>query len=484
MRAARAAALAAALLGLASAAGAVDLVGTWHVLVHYTDDNTNHPEQMRWLDRVWVFERKGSRLSWSEYPITVFGNETGRFERRSTGQYARTLGAWEPNAEQLQNIQQGVRVNTRGVKKKSLRGSDDDGWRTVSRSRAGSASVITYQENWSVEGTPGSPIFSQQDVMGSGRSETLEGVTSFETSSVEAGGGLLLGKFERDGTRHGSFQMRRAGAAGMLEKKSQAEIQAQGARRGMATSSVVREIVREEIVKGLDAAGVALSDAEIDAVVGDSITLAMNGMEGAELREELMERLQQRAFGWAPADAVHDDSFRYRLPFDSSTPRRVLEVPVEELASSVLGAQPSLVRELQQSLEHLVAFDMPEGEAVLAARPGRVVRSSDSADGERERRAPGADVTVLHEDGSFAHYSSLQPGVTVKTGQQLEAGDRIGSSGQIGVMAVPMLAFGVFVLDDQGRPRSLPIRFDDASAEGVAPEVGQSYGGPRSSGAP
>ena len=49
----------------AARAEAVDLIGTWHVLVHYKDSATDHPERERWVDRVWKFEREGSRLAWT-----------------------------------------------------------------------------------------------------------------------------------------------------------------------------------------------------------------------------------------------------------------------------------------------------------------------------------------------------------------------------------------------------------------------------------
>ena len=58
-------------LGFASGARAVELEGTWYVLVHYQDSETNKPEQWRWEDRVWSFARKGDRLEWTEWPIVV-----------------------------------------------------------------------------------------------------------------------------------------------------------------------------------------------------------------------------------------------------------------------------------------------------------------------------------------------------------------------------------------------------------------------------
>jgi hypothetical protein len=78
-------------VGAAPARGEVDLNGTWHVLVHYKDDSSPNPDRLRWDDRLWAFEPSGSRVRWMEWPIVVFSDDTGRFERRGTGQYARVL---------------------------------------------------------------------------------------------------------------------------------------------------------------------------------------------------------------------------------------------------------------------------------------------------------------------------------------------------------------------------------------------------------
>ena len=110
--------------GFAAPAPAVELAGTWYVLIHYKDDNAGNPEAERWDDRVWVFEKQGTNLRWTEYPIAVFDDESGRFERRDSGQYARILGSWEPSEGQLADIRDGLQVNSRGSKTKTLRGSD------------------------------------------------------------------------------------------------------------------------------------------------------------------------------------------------------------------------------------------------------------------------------------------------------------------------------------------------------------------------
>ncbi len=188
----------------------VDLVGTWHVLVHYTDANSNDSEQLRWDDRIWSFERTGSRLRWDEAPIVVFGDTSGRFEHLGTNRARRITGAWEPNEKQFSQIETGLEVNDRGKKSKKLRKIEGEGWRSQSSSRSASASVLSYVEHWSIEGTPERPIFRREDQLGSERSDGLDGVTLYSTTWVDPSGSLLRGRFERDGTREGTFRMLRA----------------------------------------------------------------------------------------------------------------------------------------------------------------------------------------------------------------------------------------------------------------------------------
>lgn len=200
--------LAAALLLPSAAIAETDVVGAWHVLIHYKDDNAEHPERERWDDRVWVFEKTGSRLRWTEYPIVVFDDDSGRFDS-SMGRSSRVLAFWTPSPTQITDIKDGLSVNERGMKSKSLRKSDD-GWASFSQASAASASVIGYTEYWSFENGPTGPIFKREDVLGSERSEDLDGVTLYTTEQVESDGSILRGQFVRDGSRHGSFQMMRA----------------------------------------------------------------------------------------------------------------------------------------------------------------------------------------------------------------------------------------------------------------------------------
>lgn len=189
----------------------IDLEGTWYVLTHYRDDATAEPDADRWSDRIWRFERRGRRLVWTEYAIVVFRDQAGRFEMLGSSRASRVLHAWRPNDRQLAEIREGLRTNARGIRTKTLRGSPEKGYGSGGGLRAESTSVIGYQESWTIEGLPDEPVFARSDLMGSGRTEDLEGRTEYATEQVLDGGARLRGRFARDGHQEGSFEMMRAG---------------------------------------------------------------------------------------------------------------------------------------------------------------------------------------------------------------------------------------------------------------------------------
>lgn len=236
----RAIAVAIAVVGPARA---IDLAGTWHVLVHYTDRETANPDAMRWDDRIWVFEREGSRLRWTEYPIVVFADASGRFENLGTNSASRVLGAWEPNPEQLEQIRDGLEINERGSQSKSLRGSDENGWRSFAAMAPQSLRVLSYVETWSVTDVQGLPVFSMEESLSGGVGEALEGRSEYRTQEVSADGSELQGSFRRDENREGTFRMQRSGEVGTVRGsgKTQSErtmemfVSQMGVDEGLAT---------------------------------------------------------------------------------------------------------------------------------------------------------------------------------------------------------------------------------------------------------
>ncbi len=184
-----------------------DLEGTWFVLVHYKDSATNNADSDRWLDKVWTFDVRGSRLHWVEYPIVVLEDRTGRFEAYKGNPHSRVLAEWEPNEEQLAEIMKGPRINSRGSKSKTLRGSDTKGWKSTGRSRVTGANMMGFHENWSIEPAGEWRRFSFSEVIGNAVRGSAEGLTTYVVESGDADGRSFAGRYDRDGTRIGTFRI-------------------------------------------------------------------------------------------------------------------------------------------------------------------------------------------------------------------------------------------------------------------------------------
>lgn len=456
--------------------GKVDILGTWYVLIHYTDDNSNHPDRVRWEDRVWVFEQSGSRIKWQKYPIVVFDDEYGRFERRSTGQYARVLGAWEPSESQLGDIRDGLQVNDRGSKQKTMRGSDEKGWKTSSRARPGSASVVTYTENWSIEGLPDLPVFESRDSMGGGRTDSIEGATRFTTTRVLPSGNRLRGTYERDGTRHGTFRMMRSADATGLKKaaKSQSELQQKVQVRQLEGSDTARQEYRDSISTYLAGQGVLLSDEQLDSLTDEAIALLAQGVDQKEIGRKLGESAAEKFYSFAGQTAEHNASARYQLPFDSSVPRKLGSGVGGGVAATSMGTASGNFGHVGWT-RYSFDFIMPSGVEVRAARAGVVKRVGGGLI-ERSRTegkmTPSSGIYVLHDDGTFAMYAHLRSQLDVEVGDEVEVGQRLGEA------RGPHLHFGVVRLGSKGKLESVDIRFDDGSPEGFVPAMGHYYGGP------
>ena len=278
-----------ALLLLASpsaalAIGSDDLVGAWHVLVHYQDSSAENKDAKRWEDRIWVFEKQGDQLRWLDYPIVVFEDDSGRFENLSGNRASRVLDYWEPNEKQQAQIESGLAINSRGSRNKSLRGSDAKGWSSAGRGGGyQSARIITYEETWTLDGLPDKPRFLRQDSMGAAGSEQLEGKTLYETTTIEDGGKLLRGKYDRDGTRVGTFRMQKSGAVHSVDE---------GGGKSAAGEEMKRAQFVAMLAPGLDKLPGNRSEAEWrEAVVGPDAKderLALRAAFEEGLRSQVM----------------------------------------------------------------------------------------------------------------------------------------------------------------------------------------------------
>jgi len=461
--------------GSARALEAEDLLGTWYVLAHYQDSGTDHPDRERWVDRVWKFEWEGEKLKWTDYSIVVFEDETGRFERLGTNRQSRILHYWEPSPGQMDDIRDGLEVNQRGAKSKTLEPTDEGGWSSAGRASPASMNVISYVETWSIAGLAADrPVFERSDSLSSGMTETLEGVTRYTTTHIEAG--ELRGRYERDGTQEGTFRMIPSVGArwvkGSGKSPNQRFREMAVSQYSVADDPELAGELRATLEQSLAEGGIVLRKEDLDRLTERMAKLYQEGKSPEEIQriveDDMMASVISSHYDFAAKGARHDDAARYGLPFDSPAPRQL---------TAGVGASPNHNGKLRYSFD----FRTPVGDPVVAARAGEValvVDGYDKGGPQKSLMSQANAVIVLHEDGSFAVYVHLSPGVEVAEGDAVRAGDRLGQSGATGYTTHPQLHFAVFVLDEEGQPHTVPIRFAGDEPEGFVPVEGAYYGGP------
>jgi murein DD-endopeptidase MepM/ murein hydrolase activator NlpD len=181
--------------------------------------------------------------------------------------------------------------------------------------------------------------------------------------------------------------------------------------------------------------------------------------------EWLAREVFKRWYEFAPLHPTPRASHRYRLPFD----RRV---------HWIVGQGISTEGSHQGSNELALDFAMPMGTEVFAARRGRVARVVDGFTEcclPAERSQETNVVLVLHDDGSFATYAHLNPGIPVKEGQRVKVGALLGYSGNNGFSTHPHLHFQVSVRTAATRFTSVPFRFGNGTPEGYLPKAWRLY---------
>jgi len=172
-------------------------------------------------------------------------------------------------------------------------------------------------------------------------------------------------------------------------------------------------------------------------------------------------------FHWVRGDmhAQHDDSALYQLPYPSGFSHRVVQ-----------GYNGMTHHGHDQ---YAVDFGMREGSSVCAARDGVVVdlREDSKVGGpEQEYRDKSNFVSIRHADGTIGEYYHLKyEGVLVEIGQHVQAGDRIGLSGNTGYSSRPHLHFGVYSAVDGNHIESHPVTFTSRQGSFTTPRRGRIY---------
>lgn len=161
---------------------------------------------------------------------------------------------------------------------------------------------------------------------------------------------------------------------------------------------------------------------------------------------------------WTVGDmqAEHDAEQLYLLPYGRGLSYRVLQG---------YGSRFSHTGREQFAVD----FKMAVGTPVHAARSGvvaRVVEANNKGCWEDGCGRYANFIVVLHDDGTTGEYYHLQQnGALVEPGERVEAGQKIGLSGNTGHTTMPHLHFAVYRAIDKGRTQSLPVRF--LSADGI-----------------
>lgn len=155
-------------------------------------------------------------------------------------------------------------------------------------------------------------------------------------------------------------------------------------------------------------------------------------------------------------DAVHDDSYLYRLPFAKGTAHKVTQ-----------GYNGVYTHKGHS--QYAIDFGMKIGTKIYAARDGIVVKLKENSNKGgigKEFSKYGNFITIEHDDATFATYYHLKKnGVVSRIGQRIQKGDIIAYSGNTGYSSGPHLHFSVFKASSASRTSTIPIKF--ASHKGL-----------------
>lgn len=165
-------------------------------------------------------------------------------------------------------------------------------------------------------------------------------------------------------------------------------------------------------------------------------------------------------------NATHDDSYLYLLPYASGKSYRVIQGFNSRFSHS--GVE-----------QFAVDFKMDIGTPVHAARGGIVARVEESNDKGCWHDGCGQYanfIVIMHDDGTTGEYYHLQKnGALVYVGERVEAGQKIGLSGNTGHTALPHLHFAVYKATRLALPQSVPVTFVSADGVIVRPRRGHRY---------
>ncbi len=174
-------------------------------------------------------------------------------------------------------------------------------------------------------------------------------------------------------------------------------------------------------------------------------------LEYEKLKINGMEASYGFNYGWiiGNKDAIHNDSYIYRLPYARGTSHVVSQ-----------GFNGKFTHKGRS--KYAIDFAMKEGTKIYASRGGTVIKTkSDSNIGGKAKKfaSYGNYVTIAHDDGTMATYYHLKKnGVTVRVRDKVQRGAHIGYSGNTGYSSGPHLHFAVFSATSARATQTIAIK--------------------------
>lgn len=197
--------LACGLLGspaLAADLSSVDLSGDWYVLLRFKDSKSEDKSIVKFKDFAWTIEQTANTLTWEYYPYVVFDDDTENYRKHAWTNHL----YWEPSEDQWAALKASLPVSSRAMTRKRMKGSVEEGYRSLPPLTSGGFNTMTYSKEWEVTWAPEKVrILIIDSLSGAGGLEGMDEATLYEVTE-RPGEGELRGTY-KEGTKSGTFRM-------------------------------------------------------------------------------------------------------------------------------------------------------------------------------------------------------------------------------------------------------------------------------------
>jgi hypothetical protein len=182
-----------------------DLSGSWYVLIHYKDAQSEDKSITKFKDFAWTIEQTANTLTWEHYPYVMFPEDAELVRRQAM----RGHTTWEPDAAQWAQLKTVLDVSSRALTRKRLTGSVAEGWKSLAPLGSGGLNTMSFARNWDVSMKPDKiSIVIVDSLSGASGLGGIEEATTYEIRERVADG-ELRGTYE-EGSKRGTFRMVRS----------------------------------------------------------------------------------------------------------------------------------------------------------------------------------------------------------------------------------------------------------------------------------